>query len=148
MVDDMMRVDLLKPFQGEGRARAMAEHALQSRPITAGNADRSVKREAAVVPAEQGAGIIGIEQAAAGEPAQHAAACPLGDAGDIPGRQRLRAEESDLAADEGLEQAVDDAAIVVDVAVERGAGTMYEADRATPRLCAGPRGWSYEDGPR
>jgi len=42
-VDDLMPVDLLEPFQGEGRASTITQQLFQSRPIMAGNAYRSVK---------------------------------------------------------------------------------------------------------
>jgi len=64
MVDDWMRGGLVEPFQGEGRASTIAQKSLQTRPNLAGNAYRRIKREAAAVPAEHVAGIIGIEQAA------------------------------------------------------------------------------------
>jgi hypothetical protein len=114
----------------------------------AGNAYRSVKRETAVVPAEHVAGIIAIEQAAARKPTQHPAAYLLADARDLLSRQCPRVEEPDLPVVDGVEQAVDDATVVMDVAVERGAETMHEAYRAKPRLCTGPLGRSGEDWPR
>jgi len=57
-----------------GRASTITQQPLQSRPIMAGNACRSFKRETAVVPAEHVAGIIAIEQAATRKPTQHPAA--------------------------------------------------------------------------
>jgi hypothetical protein len=131
-----MPVALLEPFQGEGRASTITQQPLQSRPIMAGNAYRSVKRETAVVPAEHVAGIIAIEQAATRKPTQHPAAYLLGDAGDLLSRQCPRVEEPDLPVVDGLEQAVDDATVVMDVAVERGAETLVSPRRAAGKVRA------------
>lgn len=50
----------------------------------------------------------------------------------------MNVEESDLAALEEFDQAVDDVAVVMDVAVERGADTQHETDHIEPRLCEDP----------
>ena len=50
-----------------------------------GDAHRGIQREAAVVPGEHLADILRLDQAAAGEPAQHTRAHLLGDGGDSYG---------------------------------------------------------------
>jgi hypothetical protein len=57
----------------------------------------------------------------ANQRSKHPAAYLLADAGDLLNRQCRGVEEPDLPVVDGLEQAVDDATVVTDVAVERGA---------------------------
>ena len=59
--------------------------------------DRGTKRESAVVPREDAANVIDIAQPTTGESAQHPVAHLLGDGGNIPGCQRLRAKIFALA---------------------------------------------------
>ena len=73
-IEDPLIVDLFDALKGEGRAGAIAQQPFQSGPVVAGDAHASVEREAAVVPHKHVAGVIGIEQAVAGEPVEHAAA--------------------------------------------------------------------------
>ena len=51
----------------------------------------------------------------------------------FPRRQYRRLEEADLAVFAGIEQAVDGAAVQMNVAVQRGAEAVHEADRPEPR---------------
>ncbi len=135
-----MWVDLLEALQREGRAGTVAQQALQPGAIRAGNAHRRIQREAAMFPAEHVARLRGLEQTAAGEPPQHPSAHWLGDGGHLIRRQYRRLEEADLAVFAGIEQAIDDAAVQMDVAVQRGAETVYEADGPEPR--PGRGGWN------
>ena len=97
---------------------------LQAGPVVSGNAHRSVEREAAVVPPEHVVGGLGVEQPAAGEPTQHPAAYLLGDGAEVlrcrcPRRTESHPIRADGTLVEALEDAVEDAAVVMDVAVER-----------------------------
>nr|WP_242464234.1 hypothetical protein [Thiococcus pfennigii] len=56
-----------------------------------------------MLPAEHVAGLRGLEQAAAGEPAQHPSAHLLGDRGHLIRRQCWRLEKADLAVFAGIE---------------------------------------------
>jgi hypothetical protein len=76
----------------------------------AGDAHASVEREAAVVPGEPVAGIIGIEQPVAGEPVQHPAADLLFDHGSRFPRQGRDLSELDPTGFEGVKHPVEDAA--------------------------------------
>ena len=87
----------------------------------------------ASLPAEHVAGLHGLEQTAAGEPPQHPSAHLLGDGGHLSRRQCRGVEEADLAVFAGIEQAVDDAATKMNVAVQRGAETVHEANLPEPR---------------
>ena len=87
------------------------------------DARRAIQREAAVLPGKHLADILRLDQAAAGKPAQHPHAYLLGDGGD-----GLRCQVSAGAKAHGLrdiigildwcEDSVDDAAMVVSMAVE------------------------------
>lgn len=140
MVDELVRVDLLEALQREGRASTVAQPSLQTGAILASNAHRRVRREAAMLPAEHVAGLLGLEQTAAGEPPQPPSAHLLGDRGHLSRRQYRRLEEPELAVFAGIEQAVDDAAVQMDVTVQRGAEPMHEADGPEPR--ARRAGWN------
>ncbi len=91
-------------------------------------------RDSAVRPSRCGsgrrkhfAGVVGIEQPAAGEPAQQAAADLLFDHGTLFWRQCRGLPELDPASLQRLEHPVEDAAVVVDVAIERSSETVDEA---------------------
>ena len=81
------------------------------------------------MPVAHGAGLVGVEPAAADEPAQHA----LADAG-LNGSDISLAERGQLADTQRPiveeEQGVDDAAVKMDVLVERIAEAVDEADGA------------------
>jgi len=143
-----VRVDLLEALQREGRAGTVAQQALQPGAIRASNAHRRVQREAAMLPAEHVARLRGLEQAAAGEPPQHPSAHLLGDGGHLSRRQCRRLEKAGLAGFAGIEQAVDDAAVQMNVAVQRGAETVHEADSPEPRPGARRLECLHENGSR
>ena len=103
-----------------------------------GDAHRSVEREVAIVPGEHVAGIVGIEQAVAGEPAQHAAAHLRFDRGNRFRRQCRGVSELDPAGVERLEHPVEDAAVVVEVAIERCTELVDEAHGPEAGLRRGP----------
>ena len=88
---------------------------------------------------EHVAGVIGIEQAVAGEPAQHAAAYLLFDHSNRFWRQCRGLSELDPAGLQRVEQAVEDAAVVVEVAIERSTEAVDEAHRPEAGLRRGPR---------
>ena len=92
-----------------------------------GDAHASVEREAAVFRGQHIAVIIGIEQPAAGEPAEHAAADLLFDHGNRFWRQCRGLSELDSAGLQWVEHPVEDAAVVVDVAIERSFWAVDEA---------------------
>ena len=135
-----MWVDLLEALQREGRAGTVAQQSLQPGAIRASNAHCRIQREAAMRPAEHVARLLGLEQAAAGEPPQHPSAHLLGDRGHLIRRQCRGLEEADLAVFAGIEQAIDDAAVQMNVAVQRGAEPVHEADGPEPRPRRG--GWN------
>ena len=137
-IEDPLIVDLFDALKGEGRAGAIAQQPFQSGPVVAGDAHASVEREAAVVPHKHVAGVIGIEQAVAGEPVEHAAADLLFDHGSCIWRQCRCLSELDPADFERLEHPVEDAAVVVQVAIERGTETVDEAHRPEACPCRGP----------
>jgi hypothetical protein len=120
LVDHALLVDLLEAFEGERRARAVTQQPLQPCPVAPADTHCGIEREAAVVPRAHGASVIGSEQAAAGEPAQHPVAHLLGDGGDLLRCGRGGREESDRPVVARLEHPVEDAAGIVGVAVERG----------------------------
>ena len=134
MVDDLVLVDLFQPLEGERRAGAVAQQPLEPGPIVLADAHRGIEREAPVVPGEHVAGVVGVEQAAAGEPTQHSAAYPLGDGLDLLRCGRCGLEESDLSVVAALEYTVEDAA--VEVAAERRPEAMLRKLTAPRRACA------------
>jgi hypothetical protein len=69
------------------------------------------------VPAEHAAGIVGIQQAPAGEPGWHAAVYLLGYGGKILRCEGPSAVESDLPVAEGPENALGDAVVDMEMAV-------------------------------
>jgi hypothetical protein len=75
----------------------------------------------------------------AGEPTQHAAAHLLFDHGNLFWRQCRGVPELDPAGLQGVEQAVEDAAVVVEVAIEQSTETVQEAHRPDAGLRRGPR---------
>jgi hypothetical protein len=101
-IDDPVFVDLFDALKGERWACTVAKQPLQSGLVVAGDAHRGVEREAAVNPGEHVAGVIGIEQAVAGEPVQHAAADVLLDRGSRFRRQCQGNSELDPANFERL----------------------------------------------
>ncbi len=74
-----------------------------------------------MLPAEHVARLRGLEQAAASEPPQHPSAHVFGAGGPLIRRRCRGSERADLAVFAGSEQAVDDAAMNMNVAVQRGA---------------------------
>jgi hypothetical protein len=103
-----------------------------------GDAHASVEREAAVVPHKHVAGVIGIEQPVVGEPGQHPAAdLRLDHVSRFP-RQCRGLSELDSTGFERLEHPVEDAAMVVQVAIERSTETVDEAHRPEAGPCRGP----------
>ena len=113
----------------------VAQQPLQTGTIVRANAHRGIQREAAVLPGEQLADILRLDQAAAGEPAQHPDAHLFGYGGE-----GLRCQVSGGAKAHGLgacvigllgrpEDPVDDAAMVLDLPVEGGTEAMDEAHR-------------------
>ena len=105
---------------------------------------KSVDREPAVLPAEHVGGGRGVEQASEPEPADHAAADPLGErdqvcGGDWPGRQERRRGVTPCMVSSRHEDAVGHAGVQVHVVVERRAEAVEEGDAAVPR--AGSTRW-------
>jgi hypothetical protein len=63
------------------------QYVLQSGAILRGNTDPGIHRAESVPPSQHLAHVVRLDQAAAGEPAQHPHAYLLGDGGDILWRQ-------------------------------------------------------------
>ena len=76
-------------------------------------------------------GIVGVEQSAADEPAQYALADPGLDRGDSGLAERRQLADAKHSVVE-VEQRIDDAAMVVNMLVERIAEAMDETDGAEP----------------
>ena len=74
-------------------------------------------------------GIVGVEQSAADEPAQHTSADAGLDRRDIGFAERGQLADAKLAVHE-VEHRIDDAAVVVDMLIERIAKAMDETDGA------------------
>jgi len=81
--------------------RAAAQQPFQSSPVVPGDAPGGVRRKLYIIPHEHVAGAIGVEQAAAGEPAQHPATHRLADCSNMRWRQVRGLEKSDLAVVKG-----------------------------------------------
>jgi len=104
---------------------------------------RRRRGETAVVPGKHLADIPRLDQAAAGEPAQHPHAYLLGDGGEGPwcrfsGGAKAH-EFRDITGILGrLEHPVDDATMVMDVPVEGGTEAVNEAHRPEAGMRRGP----------
>jgi len=120
-IDEPVFVDLFDALKGERWACTVAKQPLQSGPVVAGDAHRGVEREAAVVPSEHVANVIGIEQPVAGEPAQHAAAYLLFDHGNLFWCQCRCLSELDCALLDQVEYPVEDAAVTNPPGADLGA---------------------------
>ncbi len=136
--DDPLIVDLFDALKGEGRACAVAQQPLQSGPVVAGDAHRSVERKPAVLPGQHVAGVIRIEQPVVGEPAQHPAADLRFDHGSGFPRQCRCLSKLDPTAFERLEHPVEDAAVIVQMAIERSTEAVDEAHRPEAGPCRDP----------
>ena len=73
----------------------------QSGPLVPGDAHHSVERNAAILPGKHVADVIGLDQTAAGEPAQHPLANLFVDGGDGVRRQCCRGTEAHAFSDTG-----------------------------------------------
>ena len=98
------------------------------------HAHPSIEREAAVLPSEHVADIVGLGQPAARELTQHPHAHLLDDAGDglwcqFSGGAKADGLRNITGILDGLEDPVDDAAVEMDVPVEGGTEAMDEAHR-------------------
>lgn len=83
--------------------------------------------------------MVAVQQAVAGEPAQHAAAYLHFDRSHRFWRPCRGRPELYPAGFERVEHAPEDAAVGVEVAIERGAEAVHEAPRPKARLRRGPR---------
>jgi hypothetical protein len=108
-----------------------------------------VDREPTVLPGEHVGGGRGVKQASEPEPADHAAAHPLGKCGQIglvdrPGRQERRRCVTPCMVGSRHEDAVGHAPVEMHVVVEGRAEAVEEGDATEPRAgrsrCLGIRG--------
>jgi hypothetical protein len=116
--------------------------------VEEGDPHTRIDGKPAVLPSEHVGGGRGVEQASESEPADHAAADPLGEGGQIgrgdrPGRHEQRRAVTARFVGSRLEDAVGHAGVEVHVMVERRAEAMQEGDgaesRAGGRGCVGSR---------
>jgi hypothetical protein len=112
--------------------------------VEEGDSDTRVDGNPAVLPDEHVGGGRGVEQASEPEPADHAAADPLGERGQIglvdrSGRQERRRYVSACFGSSRHEDAVGHARVEVHVVVERRAEAVEEGDATEPRAggCGG-----------
>ncbi len=126
----MRVIDGLETLEGKGRASTVTEQPFQSGTIPSRNPHRGIEREAPVaVPFMHLTGIVGVEQSPADEPTQHAPTDPGLDRGDSGLAERGQLADAKLAVHE-VEHRIDDAAVVVDMLIERIAKAMDETDGA------------------
>ena len=139
-VDQMLGIALVQIFEGERRTGTVAQQTFEPNPVGALDAHRAIHREAAVVcPGAHLGGVIFVDQAAPDEGAQNTGSHArlyigkrrrvefVGKGGMKGGARRL------VRSDGRFEDAVDDAAMKMDVLVQAGAETVDEGDRSDPR---------------
>ena len=139
-----------EPLEREGWPRAVSQQMFQTleeaRHITVAECDPDtrVDRKPAVLPGEHVGGRSSIEQASVSEPADQAAAHPLGDRGQVgqvdrAGWQERRRRVVRRPGSRRHEDTVGDAGVQMHVAVEGGAEAVQEGDGAEPRAGGGRR---------
>jgi len=111
--------------------------------VEEGDPHARVDRKPAVLPGEHVGGGRGVEQTLTPEPADHAAADPFGERGQVcggerPGRQERRWPVGTVRARQ--EDAVGDGRVQMGVAVEPRAEAVEEGDGAEPRAGGRRRG--------
>jgi hypothetical protein len=106
--------------------------------IREGYADAGVDGKPAVLPGEHVARCIGVDESPPPKPADEPASHALGERRDVGRRGRQGGEQRDAVRRVGgREDAVSDAGVELDVAVESGAEAVEEGDGAEPGL----HGW-------
>ena len=118
--------------------------AFEPGPVSALDAHRTIHREAAVVrPGAHFGGIIAVDQATFDEGAQDTgshAGLPVGKPRHVEsvGKGGMKGDARRLVRGDGrLEEAVDDAAVEIDVLVQAGAEPVNQGDRPDPGI-----GWA------
>ncbi len=135
--------DHREPLQCEGRPGAIPQQVFERLTIDTQletkepDPDACIDREPAVLPGNHVGG-GGGEQASEPEPADHAAAHPLGERGQVcggnqPDRQERRRGVAACLVSSRHEDAVGDACVQVHVVIERGAEAVQEGDATEPR---------------
>jgi hypothetical protein len=146
-----------EPFEREGRPYTVSEKMLETPKIARHVAfeerdpDAGVDREPAVLLGNHVGGGRGVEEASEPEPADHAAAYPLGErgqvcGGDWPGRQERRRCVTPCLVSSRHEDAVGHARVEVDMMVERRAEAEFTArlfshKTSNPKLSVGREGF-------
>jgi hypothetical protein len=133
-LDDAFGVEQVQALERERRAGAVAQPPLQPDAIVRRDAHRGIQRKAAVLPSEHLADMVRLDQPAAGEPAQHPHAHLLGNDGEglrcqLSGGAKAHGLRDSTGILDRLEDPVDDAAVVVNMAVEGGTEAVDEAHR-------------------
>jgi hypothetical protein len=138
-----------EPFEGERRPGAIPQQVLETLKIARhvaieeGDPDTRVDRKAAVLPGEHVGGGRGVEQTLTPEPADHAAADPFGERGQVCGGERPGGQERRRpvgAVRARQEDAVGDGRVQMGVAVEPGAEPVEKGDGAEPWVGGRRRG--------
>ena len=130
LVDQVLGIQLLQPFQGKGRTGTVAQQPLQSRPVSRLDAYRSVHRQpAAIGPRLHRARVIAIEQTAAHEALQEAPAHLGLHCGDGLSLEPGGLVDDDTPGGRGREHAVEHAAVKMQVGIERRTETVDEGHR-------------------
>jgi hypothetical protein len=138
----------LKPFEGEGRTRTVAQESFEPSAVTGRNVDRGIDAEPArCLPREHVIGDVAFEQTAAVEVTQHAVANDLLELIPIGGREVGGLVELDQALGILLEHAVDDTDVEMEVRVQGRAEAMKERDGAYLGTGTGSRARLLECGP-
>ena len=139
LVEQVLGINCVQPVEGERWPGAVAQQALTSGTVSGRDAYRGVDGEAAaMLPLPHRLRVIARQQAAAHEHAQHPPAhlrLHLGDGGGIEAGGGME----DDPARGGVEHAVDDRAVKVQVRIERRAEAVDEGHRAETRRGARTR---------
>jgi hypothetical protein len=133
-----------EPFKREGRPGAIPQQVFETPKIARHiaveerDSDTHVDGKPAVLPGEHVGGGRRVEQASEPEPADHAAADPLGERGQSvrcnwPGRQERRRCVTPCLVDSRHEDAVGHARVEMHVVVDRRAEAVQEGDATGPR---------------
>ena len=149
-IDDAFGVEQFKTLEREAWTGTVAQQPLQAGAVIRSDTDRGIQREAAVLPSKHVAHVVTLDQPAAGKPAQHSDAHLFGDGGEglrceLDGGARAHGLRAVIGLLDRLEDAVDDAAMVMHMAVERSTEAMDEAHR--PEACMRTRAAALDQMP-
>ena len=134
VVDEVLGVEFAQPFQGERWPGAVTQQTLASGAVLGLDAHRAVDRKAtAMLPLSHRPGVIARQQAAAHEDAQQPPAHARLHRGDGWRIERGGGVEDNPARSGGVEQAVDDDTMKMEVGIEAGTETVNEGHRTEAR---------------